>query len=173
VWISAIFAVRSYQKSWHITVMFRRHLCNTSPRHGKIYILIVQKITKCLCVCVCVKPYLQVSSPGVFLILCVIPQSDWKVMQPIPNTFYLAKNKLHQNQKRKNNVNIKSWKCAPHSVMHTFTLFINVWCNLAKSFCVTDMIHKMRYCQFIWHQRNRKCIPHLNLANAVRTRCQV
>jgi hypothetical protein len=39
--------------------------------------------------------------------------------------------------------------------------------------CVTETIHQMRYCRFVWHRRIGKCVPKLILASKVRTRCQV
>jgi hypothetical protein len=54
--------------------------------------------------------------------------------------------------------------------IHSFSY---VWCNPVKSFCVMEMVHHTRYCQFVWHRRIGKCVPKLILVSWVRTRCQV
>jgi hypothetical protein len=88
--------------------------------------------------------------------------------------FYLSKNKLHSNQKPKNNVILSVRNV--HRVqrcMHSFNFFPYVWWNPVKSFCVMETVYQTRYCRFVWHRRVGKCIPKLILASKVRTRCQV
>jgi hypothetical protein len=91
-------------------------------------------------------------------------QSDQKVMQLIPDMFYLSKNKFHWNQKTKINVilSVGNAHAFSDACIHSFP---HVWCNLAKSSCVTEMVPQTRYCRFVWHRRIGKCIPKLILAN--------
>lgn len=43
-----------------------------------------------------------------------------------------------------------------HSLPH-------VWCNLAKSPCITETLHQARYCRFVRHRRIGECIPKLTV----------
>jgi hypothetical protein len=71
---------------------------------------------------------------------------------------YLSKNKLHWNQKTKNQFYIKCWKCPPHSAMHA--LFSSCLMQPGEEFFVREAFHQTRYCRFVG-----KCIPKLILAS--------
>jgi hypothetical protein len=60
---------------------------------------------------------------------------------------YLSKNKLHWNQKTKNNVVLSVGN------VHRVHSFPHVLSNPVKSSCVTETVHQTRYCRFDWHRR--------------------
>jgi hypothetical protein len=53
-------------------------------------------------------------------------QSDWKVMQTIPDTCSICQkiNYIEIKKKQKKRCYIKCWKCPLHSVMHAITVFL-------------------------------------------------
>jgi hypothetical protein len=94
----------------------------------------------------------------------VLIQGDQRVMQPIPDTFCLSKNKLHWNHKTKNNV-ILSVGNVHHVQQCMYSLFSSCLVQPSEEFLhassVMEMVHQTRYCRFVWHRRIGKCIPKL------------
>jgi hypothetical protein len=93
----------------------------------------------------------------VLITMLLVIQSGRKVKQPISDTFYLSKNKLHWNKNtKKSYIRVRN----VHRVQRCMhSLFSFVWCKLLKSSCVMETVHQTRYCRFVWHRRIGKCIP--------------